>query len=117
MPRHPSCWLIVSLCLGAVSVGCSDASKRDAAQQAAPASTTQSQTAADEITEALAKLEPADRAAAIAQGVCPVSEEKLGSMGAPLKVSADGRYVFLCCDGCKEAFEKEPQTFLAKMKK
>ncbi len=34
------------------------------------------------------------------QQICPVSGEKLGSMGAPIKVDAGGQHVFLCCKGC-----------------
>src|SRR5688572_21911164 len=48
-----------------------------------------------EITAAMAELDEADRAAALAQKVCPVSDEPLGSMGKPLKVEVEGRTVFI----------------------
>lgn len=36
-----------------------------------------------------------------AQGVCPVSGQKLGSMGAPIKVKVgEEEHAFLCCTGC-----------------
>ncbi|GEM_PF-1439965 len=38
---------------------------------------------------------------ATVQGICPVSGEKLGSMGSPIKVKAGQQELFLCCDGCK----------------
>lgn len=34
------------------------------------------------------------------QKICPVSGEKLGAMGSPIKVDAGGQHVFLCCKGC-----------------
>lgn len=71
--------------------------------------------ASDEVTAALAKLNEADRTAALAQKICPVSDEPLGSMGAPLKVTVEGRDVFLCCEGCKKALEEDPNKYLAKL--
>ncbi len=44
---------------------------------------------------------------------CPVSNEKLGSMGAPLVFVFDGQQVKLCCKSCKPKFDAEPQKFLA----
>ena len=35
-----------------------------------------------------------------AQKVCPVSGQKLGSMGKPVKSALDGHTSFLCCKGC-----------------
>jgi Cu(I)/Ag(I) efflux system membrane fusion protein len=62
---------------------------------------------------ALAKLSPADRRLAEAQGFCPIQQEnQLGSMGRPFKVMIQGRPVFLCCDGCAEEAEAHPQRTL-----
>jgi len=58
-----------------------------------------------------------DRELALAQKVCPISGEHLGGMGAPLKVSADGKTGFLCCEDCKEDFDKDPKAALAKIGK
>ena len=69
-----------------------------------------------ETTSALAKLSEADRAAALKQDGCPVTGEKLGSMGAPPKVTVEGKEVFLCCEGCEEELRKEPAKYLAKLK-
>jgi YHS domain-containing protein len=42
-----------------------------------------------------------DQLHATAQGICPVSGQKLGSMGAPIKVKVGEKEVaFLCCKGC-----------------
>jgi Cu(I)/Ag(I) efflux system membrane fusion protein len=59
----------------------------------------------------LARLSPADRKLAEAQGYCPVQKNKLGSMGVPVKILLKGQPVFLCCGGCrKQAFENSDQT-------
>jgi len=34
------------------------------------------------------------------QGICPVSGEELGSMGAPIKVKVGDETIFMCCKGC-----------------
>ena len=47
------------------------------------------------------------------QGVCPVSGQKLGSMGAPPKVMAKGKPLFICCAGCKSKVEASPDQYLA----
>lgn len=67
------------------------------------------------IENALAQLSPEDRAAAEQQKICPVSEEPLGSMGKPMKVTVDGRDVFICCDGCEEAVNEDPEKYLARL--
>jgi len=87
----------------------------DTAATDGPAAESSAATDSDEVTAAFASLSEADRAAALAQKICPVSDEPLGSMGAPLKVTVEGRDVFLCCEGCKKALEEDPQKYLAKL--
>jgi hypothetical protein len=58
--------------------------------------------------------DPKDREIALAQKVCLISGKPLGGMGKPFKVTADGKVGFLCCDGCKEEFDKDPKGALAK---
>ncbi len=70
---------------------------------------------AGEFAEQLAKLSPEDRAAAEQQKICPVSDEPLGSMGVPPKVTVDGRELFLCCENCEEMLRKEPEKYLEKL--
>ena len=67
--------------------------------------------------EAFEGLSAADSALAKAQGTCPVSDEPLGSMGTPIKVTHGDKTVFLCCEGCRKKFEKNPATYLAKLEK
>lgn len=47
--------------------------------------------------------------------VCPVSGEKLGSMGDPVTLKHEGREVRFCCAGCEPAFRKDPRTYLQKI--
>lgn len=84
-----------------------DAPKADAPQAAV-------ELKAEEIAE-IKKL-PAEQAElALKQKVCPVSNEPLGSMGAPIKVEAEGKTAFLCCKGCQGDFEKDPKSVLSKL--
>ena len=69
-----------------------------------------------EVAKALSQLSPEDRAAAEEQKVCPVTDEQLGSMGKPVKVTVKDRDVYLCCEGCRETIESDPDKFLAKLK-
>ena len=55
-----------------------------------------------EVTAALAKLSDEDRKLASAQRDCVVLDNRLGSMGTPIKIMIDGKPVFLCCEGCRK---------------
>ena len=67
------------------------------------------------IAAALAKLPASDRAEADAQRWCAVMKDsRLGSMGTPVKVSINGKSVFLCCAGCKAKAAKNGAETLAK---
>jgi len=61
-------------------------------------------------------LSPADRAAASAQGTCPVTGKRLGSMGTPVRSEAGGRAVFLCREGCAGSIREAPARDLARPK-
>lgn len=70
-----------------------------------------------EVAASLAGLPPADRKAAEAQKVCAVQDTiRLGSMGAPVKITLDGKDVFLCCKGCEAAARKDPAKTAEKVK-
>ena len=71
--------------------------------------------AADE-DSGLKELSEADRKAAEKQKTCPVSGEKLGSMGKPCKVKINGRTFFLCCEGCLPELKAHPDKYLKKLK-
>jgi hypothetical protein len=68
-----------------------------------------------EIKANLSNLTPADRTLAESQKVCPITGARLGSMGAPIKITVEGQSVFLCCDGCKDQALKDPKATLAKV--
>jgi hypothetical protein len=56
-----------------------------------------------------------DQQAALKQAVCPVSGGNLGSMGAPYKITTEGRTFFLCCDGCVDEVNADPKRIIAKL--
>ena len=60
----------------------------------------------------------ADQQLATAQAYCPIqTDNRLGSMGPPVKLMIAGQPVFVCCKGCKEEAEANPQETLAKVEK
>jgi len=65
----------------------------------------------------LAKLSDEDRASAEKQHMCPVSDEMLGTMGAPIKLTLNGQDVWICCDGCRKKAEADPDAIIAKVSK
>ena len=49
---------------------------------------------------------------------CPVSGDKLdGDMGKPFVFVYKGQEVKLCCKSCKKDFDKDPDKYLAKIRK
>lgn len=67
------------------------------------------------IKASLDKLSPDDRALAEAQKNCPVSNERLGSMGVPIKLELKDKPVFICCESCKSGALKDPDKTLQKV--
>src|SRR4051812_18956170 len=67
------------------------------------------------IKENLGKLSEADRKLAEQQKMCPIEDEPLGSVGVPIKLEVKGKPVFICCKGCKETVEKDPEGTLKKV--
>ena len=66
-----------------------------------------------EVKANLAKLSPEDRKLAEDQRFCAVEgeESRLGAMGVPIKLSLQGKTVFICCKGCrKQAMAYQEQT-------
>lgn len=67
-----------------------------------------------EVQKERGKLSPEDRALVDAQEWCVISqEERLGSMGAPIKLMIKDQPVFICCKGCKKKAESDPDKTLA----
>jgi YHS domain-containing protein len=89
--------------------------QKTADQKAEPAALDE-KTAA-KIAENLKDLNPDDLAAVKKQKVCPVSGELLGEMAKPYKVTVKGQTIFLCCSGCEDDLKKDPDKYLAKLKK
>src|SRR5207302_243934 len=57
----------------------------------------------DQVRAGVAQLSVADRRLADAQRFCPIqSDNRLGAMGAPVKILIQGQPVFLCCKGCRQ---------------
>lgn len=65
----------------------------------------------------LAKLSDEDRASAEKQHMCPVSDQMLGTMGAPIKLTLNDQDVWICCDGCRKKAEADPDAIIAKITK
>ncbi|MEW4568230.1 hypothetical protein AB1L88_10210 [Tautonia sp. JC769] len=65
--------------------------------------------------EYVRQLPEADAELALVQKACPVTDEPLGSMGVPVKVTVKDRDVFVCCAGCKGDVEADPDAILAKV--
>ncbi len=69
---------------------------------------------AEELAE-IAKLDEADQALTKLQKTCLISRKgHLGAMGVPIKVTFENKVGFLCCEGCKAAFDKDPAAAFAK---
>ena len=69
------------------------------------------------IDAGLAKLSAEDRVAAEKQKLCPVSNEPLGAMGKPIKLTIEETKFFVCCGGCKRMAEQKPDELLANLAK
>ncbi len=100
-PRWPLCVLTVVVSFA----GCADS----------PAPTANQPSTGGPETTAAVTLSAEDQALADKQKVCVVGGEALGSMGTPIKMMVGDRAVFLCCEGCRGAVEKDPEKYLAKL--
>ena len=92
-----------------VLTGCGDTKDKTATGKA-------NETKTDEVSSERAKLSPDDRALVESQEWCVINtDERLGSMGPPLKLDINGKTVFVCCKGCKKKAEADPEKTLAKV--
>lgn len=70
----------------------------------------------DKVDAVLAKLSADDRKLAQEQGFCPVlTDNRLGTMGVPVKVLVQGQPVFLCCKGCVNKALADPAQTMVKV--
>jgi hypothetical protein len=109
-------WSWIGLFIFASSLaGCSGASterRRDSERATAPDG--------DEahVQTNLGKLSAEDRKLAQEQTFCAVEDEnRLGSMGVPVRVTVNDQPVFLCCKGCRKKALADPDKTLAKVNK
>jgi hypothetical protein len=100
-------------------IGCTSGSSIKPHAQADKAATSKSageQPEDAEINAALAKLNPDDRKLAEEQKFCAVrNDNRLGSMGTPVKLIVKDQPVFLCCEGCQKKALSDPDKTLAKV--
>lgn len=103
---------LASVALVVGIVGCAPSARPTSAP--APDTPAGPSAPADEVGREREKLAPADRALVDAQEWCVIStDERLGSMGPPLKLSIKGQPVFVCCKGCVRKAEADPDKTLA----
>ena len=121
MARRLATLFILPAVLAAALGGCGGGTNqtqpttKDAAPKDAVAATDAGK-ATDDLP-GLKELDAADRKLAEQQKICPVSGSPLGTadMGKPYKMTLKGRIFFLCCDGCKETVDKDPDGILKKV--
>jgi len=97
--------------------GCAKTPEKATPKEPAGAAKTAQDAGSAAPSEKPAALTAEDRVLIAKQKVCPVTGEELGSMGDPVKVVVKGQTVFLCCSGCEDAIKKDPDKYLAKLKK
>ena len=102
--------VITALLAASVLTGCTNNTNTP------QASTPKEELIQDDVAVERAKLTSADRALVDAQEWCVVSnDERLGSMGTPIKLDIKGQPVFICCTSCKRKAEADSDKTLAKV--
>ena len=105
------------LTLAAMSAGCDSPSTSGPAGKGDNKGHSEMTEEQKEIAAELAKLPEADRKLAEEQKICPVTEEPLGSMGKPIKLTVEGKEVFICCASCEDKVKENPEKYLSKIGK
>jgi membrane fusion protein, copper/silver efflux system len=52
-----------------------------------------------------------------AQKLCPVTGAKLGSMGDPVRATATGHTLYLCCTGCQGELDARPEHYRSRLQR
>jgi hypothetical protein len=86
-------------------------------QSSAPKSDDGASDLSKEQLASIKQLNAEDQPLALKQKICPVSDEPLGEMGKPVKVSAGGRTFFLCCKNCEKDVKADAKAVIAKLDK
>ena len=107
------CFTALSAIAAVVMLGCSSQPPTNTTTN--PTLPATSKVAGDQLPEGLQKLSDDERTVAIQQDICPVTGQKLGSMGKPPQVMVNGQKVFICCAGCEEELQQNPEKYLAKL--
>ncbi len=105
----------LGLLLAGVIVGCGAQQGAGTSSPGGDADKSSAGSAQEAIPAGLKALTEADRAAALKQKICPVSDEALGEMGKPPKITVEGREVFLCCTACEKKLRSDPKKYFAKL--
>lgn len=100
--------LLVTGCTGGTDKPSTAKAQKPTASKAAPM-------AEDDVCVERAKLSPNDRLMVETQEWGPVTDERLGSMGAPVKLMIKDKLVFICCGGYTKKAETDPDKTLAKI--
>jgi hypothetical protein len=58
-----------------------------------------------------------DRSLIARQKLCPVTDGDLDAMGGAVKLTIDGRTLFVCCAACEKPLRRSPGQYLAKLPK
>jgi hypothetical protein len=109
--------LVFVVALALMSSGCESKKASDQPAASAPINSVETDGPQSDMERELAKLPEGDRELALAQKVCPVSGEPLGSMGTPIKVTVEGRDVFVCCAGCVDELKSNFDKYADKLEK
>jgi hypothetical protein len=88
---------------------------KDSAGRTVPATSAAEKTTQDDLP-GLKELSEADRKLAEKQKRCPVTNELLGTRGMKIyKMTVKDRVIFLCCEGCKDEVDNDPDGTLKKV--
>ena len=67
------------------------------------------------VVAAMAQLSTEDRKLAESQVWCPVQKDRLGLMGPPVKLTLEGRTLFICCKECRKEAEANPAEMFGRV--
>ncbi len=86
-----------------------------AAGRSVPTTNPEGPTQLSKEQQALLNLSEADQTLAERQNICPVTKKRLGSMGVPPRLEINGQIIFVCCEGCTDALNSQPEKYLSKL--
>jgi RND family efflux transporter MFP subunit len=108
----------VSAAAGSIYYGGTGASSKSGTTATADVRPTTPEDEALMVQANLAKLSTPDRRLVETQKICPIQKARLGGkMGVPVKLLLKGHPVFLCCKGCVEEAEANPDKTLTTVEK